>query len=65
VAEDEPDSTLSRASMIASRGLKNLPQPAQEWLQRTYGLVPTCLCAACFIPALTNANVAWWAAQQV
>jgi hypothetical protein len=50
--------------MIASSGLKSLPRPSLDWLALTYGEVPSCLCAACFIPALTNANNVWWATQQ-
>lgn len=51
---------VTRAALVASSGLKGLPQASLDWMLLTYGQVPTCLCSACFIPALTNANQAWW-----
>ena len=55
---------VSRAALVASSGLKGLPQPGRDWMAQTYGAVPSVLCSACFIPALTNANNAWFATLQ-
>jgi len=65
VSDEEPESTLSRASVIASSGLRKLPAPALAWLEATYTLVPEVTCAECFIPALSGANQAWALAQAV
>lgn len=54
---------VSHAAVIASSGLRNHARPGQDWLRATYGVVPDVLCAACFIPALGNANEAIMRAQ--
>ena len=55
---------VSRAALVASSGLKSLPLVGRTWLEHAYGLVPEVMCAACFIPALSNANQAIFQASQ-
>ena len=65
VADDAPESTLSRASATASTGLARLDEHARTWMTKTYGLVPSLTCASCFLPALEGANQASWMARQL
>lgn len=49
---------VSRAAQTASRGLAGLPGAATAFLTTAFGQVPSLLCAACFIAALSQANAA-------